>query len=85
MFFRDEYEHVGSDGLIYLFEVEGVKHCDEEGSFTEIVSLSIADESGNAIDTDHDMYEALKEEAFERDYELEHHGTSFDYYDGVLS
>lgn len=80
MYFNDEYE-LELDGETFCVEVEGDTYLEEGVQFYELDSVSISDEIGNSLDEEHPKYDAVKQDALDRAYEVEIHSRDFDHSD----
>lgn len=72
----DEFEFVASDENSY-----NVKVFLDEGL---VESFSVYDEMGEEIDSDHLMFDEISGEVYNREYKVENHSNSFDFYDQQL-
>ncbi len=82
MKFQDEYEYVSDDGVVYDVEVEVLK---TENAKVVVKSLLITDGLGNDVDENSELYENIKLDAMDRDYDIEVHSNDFDFYQSQLN
>ena len=80
MKFREEFEHE-IEGKIYNVEVSGEAVTDYS---VEIETVRVTDGLGNELEEDDPDFLIAREEAENRDYDLELHNTDFDTYDQYI-
>ena len=82
LYFQDEFEHE-IDGKLYYISVEGQQYSEEDGDYTDIESVDIADEEGTTLERGDTNFAEIQEVVHNRDYQVEEHSTNFDHYDYI--